>query len=183
MLGTDATEDGRGQSRALVAAVCVAAVLAAAVVALLQRDTATAAPPVEVAGSMFFDDITSRALVLPYADRQDRDAVATGSIELELPDRQLRGDARLEFGASREQVDGADVVVHAWGHVRLRFGSVFCRGWFGWSNFVDPLEGGGSLHARCEDGGTLTARLVATPQPQAVGVAVDLEDGWWTTGG
>ncbi len=58
VLGTDATEDGRGQSRALVAAVCVAAVLAAAVVALLQRDTATAAPPVEVAGSMFFDDIT-----------------------------------------------------------------------------------------------------------------------------
>ncbi len=117
-----------------------------------------------------------------FADRQERDAVAIGSIELELPDRQLRGDARLEFGASLEQVDDAYVVMHAWGSVRLRFDAVSCRGWFGWSNFVDPLEGGGSMHVRCEDGATLDARLLPTPQPQVLAVTVDLEDGWYVPG-
>lgn len=185
VLGTDAPAARRPPSRALVAIVCGAAVLAAAAGALLlqRQQEPSAGAPVEVIGSMLFEDISSRPVELPFADRQERAAVAIGSIELELPDRQLRGDARLEFGASRELVDDADVVVHAWGFVRLRFGTVFCRGEFGWSNFVEPLEGGGALYAACEDGVTITARLLATPQPQAVGVAVDLEGSWYAPGG
>ncbi len=187
VLGTDAPDVGRRPLRTLAVAVCLAvvlaAVLAAAVVALVQRQDRAAAPPVEVVGSMLLVDISSVPVELPSAHEQHRDGMAIGSIELELPDGQLRGDARLDFGASVGRVDEEPSAIHAWGEVRLRFGTNSCHGWFGWSSFAQPLEGGGSMHVRCEDGATLTARLAATRQPQAFGVAIDLEDGWYDGGG
>jgi hypothetical protein len=178
VLGTDAAGPGR-RSGAVVAAVCAAAVLVASAVVLQRQEPQAAAP---VFGTLTLDRIESRPLASQGALRQERDGVATGSLELTLPDGQLRGEARLEFGASLETVDGENAVTHAWGAVRLRLDAV-CRGSFGWSNLVEPLEGGGSLHVRCEDGATLTAELAPTPQTQGTGVVIDLEDGWWTPGG
>ena len=181
VLGSDAPEGRHRPSRALAVAVCLAVLLAAAVVVLV-RDRAAAAP-VEVVGSMLLVDISSRTVDLPFGDEQHRDAVAIGSVELVLPDRRLRGDARMEFGASVQEPDEQrPSVVHAWGSVRLRFDANACRGWFGWSNITEPLDGGGAMHVRCENGATITARLAATPQPQAFGVTIDLQDGWYEGG-
>lgn len=182
LLASEEPESGRRAPRAQVVAMCLIAVLAAAVVALLQREERDAAP-VQAVGSMVFEDISSRTVERASSAEQHRDGSAIGSIELELPDRQLRGDARLEFGASVEVVDGEPRVLHAWGDVRLRFGADSCRGHFGWSSSSEPLEGGGSMHVRCEDGATIAARLAATDLPQSFELVIDLEDGWYDGGG
>lgn len=183
VLDSGAPEEGTRPSRALVAAVPVAAVLAAALVALVvQRDTEPeAAVAVEVVGSLYFDDVAPRWSDLPSGDVEERDGIALGTVRLELPDRELVGRAAFEYDASLSGVEGQDYALHAWGDALLHFDATSCSGTFGWSNLEEPLEGGGALQVRCEDGATIAGRLAATPQT-GEDTAVDLRDGWYRAG-
>ena len=183
LLSGGAPEEGTRPSRALVAAVSVAAVLAAALVALvLQRDTEQEVPvAVDVVGSLFFDDVTSQRVALPSGDVEERDGIALGTVRLELPDRELLGSARFEYDASLSGGDDRGYALHAWGNARLQFDATSCQGSFGWSNHEAPLEGGGALQVRCEDGATIAGRLAATPQ-RGEDTAVELRDGWYRAG-
>ena len=176
-------EEGARPPRALVAAISVAAVLAAAVVALVaQRDVEPEVPvPVEVVGSLFFDDVASRRVELPSGGVEERDGLAVGTVRLELPDRELQGSARFAYDASLSGVGGKGYALHAWGDAVLDLGATSCQGTFGWSNLEAPLEGGGALQLRCDDGATIGGRLAATPQP-GDDTAIDLVDGWYRAG-
>ena len=182
VLGTHPPETGRRPIGPVLLGVAVVAAAGAAV-SVQARDAASPArvTPVELSGSIRFDEFTSRMVQLPFGDEQDRSGVGRGTVELELPDEQLRGDARIDFGASSKQADAVHGVFHAWGEVFLRLDTSSCRGSFGWSNFVEPLEGGGSMHLRCEDGALILARLVATRQPED-GMVIDVRDGWYVAG-
>lgn len=182
VLGGGPPEQDTPRSRPLALAITLAALLAAAVAGLVLRDSEPEVPvPVEVVGTVLFDDIRADRVELPSGDVEERDGVAIGSVQLVLPDRELAGNARFEYDASISTVDGQDYALHSWGDARLRFGANSCTGSFGWSNLDPPLEGGGALQVRCEDGATIVGRLVATPQPLQRTV-VDLRDGWYLTG-
>ena len=182
VLGSDPAAPGRRPLGPVLAGLALVAVAGAALL-VPARDTGTSerVTPVELGGSMTFDDFLSREVQLPFGDEQERNGVGRGTVRLELPEEQLRGDARIDFGASWQRAGDVHSVFHAWGRVFLRLDATSCRGSFGWSNFVEPLEGGGSMHLRCEDGALILARLVATPQPED-GMVIDLRDGWYVAG-
>ena len=181
---TDGAPEQSGRpSRALAAAVAVAAVLAAALVVVLERDPEPQVPvPVEVVGWLIFDDFSAQRLELPVGRFEERDETARGIVRLALPDRELRGGARLEYDASLTLADQSNYALHSWGDVTLQFGAIFCEGTFAWSNAERPLEGGGALQVRCDDGAMIAGRLAATPQPDR-DMAIDLRDGWYVAGG
>jgi hypothetical protein len=144
-------------------------VTAAAVVQLAQdrgSDGEAGAVPVSLEGSLLLNDFRSTPAELPFGDEQERNAVGRGSFQLELWDRQFTGAVGIQFAASHERSPTGANVFHSWGDIDLRLGPANdCHGSFGWSNFTDPLEGGGSMHLRCEDGAVLAASMVATAQP------------------
>ena len=183
VLSGGAPEEGPRPSRALAAAVAVAAVLAAALVALVvQRATAPTVPgTVEVVGWIRFDDVTSRREELPSGAVEERDGTARGTVRLELPDRELLGTATFDDDASISGDGDVEYALHSWGDARLQFEDNACRGTFAWSNLEEPLEGGGALQVRCDDGATLAGRLAATPQA-GQDTVVDVRDGWYRAG-
>jgi hypothetical protein len=183
LLGTDAPERVRPRPPwwVLVAA-CAAALLMGGLVVQLSRTRTEAVVTEDLSGSLHVEDFRTTTADLPFADQQERDGTAAGVVRLVLPGRELRGTAQLTDFSASFAGDDAQGYFHAWGTVSLVLGSNTCRGSFGWSNFSPP-DGGGSMHARCEDGATLAATMVATPQlPGPQGVSIDLRDGWYVAG-
>ena len=121
----------------------------------------------------------------PFGDDQQRVATGNGPIVLNLPNRELDGLAYVNFSGSFQgpavPVDGEPASAHLWGDIRLVFGSNECQGSFGWSDFTTPPETGGSMHARCQDGATLAATVVATSYDGSQ-LSVDVRDGWYIAG-
>lgn len=159
--------------------------------ALIFRVTQSKEPAVveiqALSGSVTFSNFSSVSAESPLAGDQERNAHGKGSVHLQLPDREFDGLADIRFSGSFqpsvEPVDGAPFSAHLWGDMTLLFGSNTCRGSFGWSNFLAPRESGGSMHARCQDGTTLAARLIATPTfPEPQGLTIELRDGWYVAG-
>ncbi len=143
--------------------------------------------PVSLEGSLLFGNFRSTSVDLPFGDEQERDAVGTGSYELRLPGRQLTGEVSIHFSASFTWAPEVASYFHSWGDIDLRLGALNrCHGSFGWTNFENPLEGGGSMHLRCDDGTMLAATMVATAQPQLSqagdDMVIDLRDGWYVAG-
>jgi hypothetical protein len=164
----------------------VALVLAGAAIVLVARSNGSEpAAPQDLSGSLLIVVGRSTGAALTSGTQEERDGLGTGSVRLDLPDRDLDGDVRVDFSASfnGEGETGPAEYFHFWGDIRLNFDSTTCRGSFGWSNFEPRLEGGGSMHARCEDGATLAATMVATRQvPGPNGISVELRDGWYIAG-
>ena len=183
VLSSGDPEEGTRPSQARVAAVAAAAVLAAALVALVVRqDTSPEVPEtLELTGALRFDDVTSRREELPSGAVQERDGTASGTVRLELPDRELLGRATFAYDASITGADDVEYALHSWGDARLDLGDTVCRGTFAWSNLEEPLEGGGALQARCDDGATFAGRLAATPQA-GQDTVIDVRDGWYRAG-
>ncbi len=191
LLDAGAPRTGRPWPRwVLLAVACLVIVAAAAVVQLAQdrgSDGEAGADPVSLEGSLLLDDFWSTPVELPFSGEQERNAAGTGSFQLELPDRQFTGAVSIQFAASHERSPTSANVFHSWGDIDLRLGPANdCHGSFGWSNFTDPLEGGGSMHLRCDDGAVLAASMVATAQPQfqqaGDDLVVELLDGWYVPG-
>jgi hypothetical protein len=187
LLGTEAPERGRFRpSRSVLLAAGAAAVLSvgALSVQVAQSHDSEPAAPEDLSGSLLIVDGSSTTATLPFGDHQERNGHGTGSVQLELPGRKLEGVARMDWSAS---FDGDSDTVpasfsHYWGDIRLDFDSTTCRGSLAWSYFDSPAEGGGSLHARCEDGATLAAELATPRGPARDGIGVDLHDGWYVAG-
>ena len=160
-------------------AACAAALLVGGLVVQGAQRRAEGVVTQDMSGSLHLEDFRTTTAGLPFGDQQER-GWATGDVELVLPERDLTGTAEMrEFSASFKG-DERQGYFHSWGSITLLFGSTRCQGSVGWSNF-SPLEGGGSMHARCEDGATLAATMVATVQPSQ-GVTMDLRDGWYVAG-
>ena len=180
--GGEREQDAR-PSRALVVAVSVAGVLAVGLAAAVQCDaTPGAADAVPLEGRIWLDEF-SAGPVDPAAVVvvEERDETASGRVRLSLQEDDLAGTAVLEYDASIRTGSGRDYALHAWGDVRLELGPRTCRGSFAWSNLEEPLEGGGALHVRCDDGATLAGRLAAREQPTR-SMVLDLHDGWYRAG-
>ena len=179
--GDDRDERTR-PSRALVVAVAVAAVLAVALAAAVERaHEPGAAGAVPLEGRVWLDEFSAEPVELASGGVEERDETATGRVRLLVADGELVGAVGLEYDASISPGAGRGYALHAWGDVRLELGPDTCRGSFAWSNLEEPLDGGGALQVRCDDGATLAARLAATSQPSR-GMVLDLHDGWYRAG-
>lgn len=177
----------RRPSRLALLVTAAAVVLAGALIvqATQGKDSAAVAPE-DMSGSLTLSDFRSTTVPSPFEGQQERNAYGSGRVHLDLMDRGLDGLAEVRFSGSFQgpdvPADGEPASAHLWGDITLTFGSNECRGSFGWSNFTTPPEGGGSMHARCEDGATFAATLVETRLEGPQHVSVDLRDGWYVAG-
>lgn len=177
----------RGPSRSALLAAAALILAAALIVQVTQREEPEVIASQDMAGSLTLSDFRSTSVASPFEGDQERNAHGSGSVHLELPDRDLDGLVDIDFSGSFqpsvEPVVGVPLSAHLWGAISLVFGSNECRGSFGWSNFTAPPESGGSMHARCEDGATLAATMVATQElPEEQRLSIDLLDGWYVAG-
>ena len=190
VLSGGGADEGTRPARARVAATAAAAVLAATLVALVVQQDARPEVPgtVVLTGTLRFDDITSRREELASGAVVERDGTAFGTARFALPDRELLGRATFAYDAHIAGGDDVRSALHSWGDARLDLGDTVCQGTFAWSNVEQPLEGGGALQVRCDDGATLAGRLAATPQPVedlviVEDTVIDVRDGWYRAGG
>lgn len=183
-------EARRRPSRSALAAAGAATALAAALVVQVvggaDAGGQPGAVPVSMGGSLALSNFFSESFgpERGWGDSQERNATGSGRVVLELPDRRLEGIARIDFEASYTG-DESKGYFHGWGDIHLQFWSptVECTGSFGVTKFKDPPEGGGSMHARCDDGAVLAARMFETQEPSGLAVlTIDLRDGWYVAG-
>ena len=177
----------RGASRSTLLAVAALIVAAALIFQVTQREDPEVVELQDMVGSLTLSNFRSTSVASPFEGDQERNAHGSGSVRLELPDRDLDGLVDVNFSGSFqpsvEPVAGVPFSAHLWGEIILVFGSNECRGSFGWSNFTTPPESGGSMHARCEDGATLAATMIATQEfPEGQRLPIDLVDGWYVAG-
>ena len=194
--GHDFLESGKEEparrwpSPSLLVAVAAALLLAAALVVQVARDSdsggASVAVPVTLEGSLSLSNFRSDSFgdQRGWGDNQERNATGSGTVLLAFPEREVQGAAQVAFEASYTG-DHANGYFHSWGDITLHFGSptVTCRGSFGWSNLKDPPEGGGSMHARCDDGALLAATMIKTQQVPGIDpMTINLRNGWYVAG-
>ena len=177
----------RRPSRFALLATAVAVVLAGALVSQqMQGEDPEAVALQDMSGSLTLSGFRSTTVASPFEGSQERQAHGSGSVHLELTGGELDGLAAVDFSGSfqgsLELRDDGPASAHLWGDVWLAFGSIECKGSFGWSNFTEPAESGGSLHARCQDGATLAATLVATAPEGPQRLTIDLREGWYVAG-
>ena len=188
MLDSDvpSTPSRRPSSPALLAAGVAVVLTVAFTVQATQRNDSAAVESEAMSGSLTLSGFRSTTVPSPFEGAQERNAHGSGSVHLDLPDRELDGLAEVDFSGSFQgpdvPVEGEPASAHLWGDIRLTFGSNACRGSFAWSSFTTPPEGGGSMHARCEDGATLAATVAATRLEASQELSVDLRDGWYVAG-
>ena len=169
----------------LVCAVLAVALAAGAAVVAVQDDRPSV---VDASGSMVLHDQVSRLVRVPHSTQEEgRDAVWTGSIQLELPDQQLDGEVVQHFSWAGTEVDGIIMISHNWGELDVTFGSTRCSGSFAWSAYREPRETSGALHLRCDDGSLFaaTARLERDEEATAdhpFRILMSLEDGSYVAG-
>ena len=163
------------------------AVALVAGIALLtaQDDTASV---VDATGSMVLDDQSARLVAVPHSTQEEgRDAVWTGSIRLDLPDRQLVGDVVQRFSWAGTVVGDVIMISHSWGRLEVTFGATTCSGPFAKSAYREPRETGGAMSLRCDDGSLFAATMHlqrdedATPD-HPFRVHFTLEDGSYVAG-
>lgn len=178
----------RGPSRSTLLAAAAFILAAALVVQVTQREEEPAVLALQdMGGSLTLSNFRSTSVTSPFEGDQERNAHGSGSVRLELQDRDLDGLANVSFSGSFQPsavpVAGVPFSAHLWGQITLVFGSNECRGSFAWSNFTTPPESGGSMHARCDDGATLAATMIATQElPGEQWLPIDLVDGWYAAG-
>jgi hypothetical protein len=185
---TQVRSSRRPPRSALLAAAGAAVILAGALIAQVTRGNESDGLALEdMSGSLTLSNFRSTTVPSPFEGDQERNAHGSGSVHLQLTDRDVDGLADVTFSGSFQPSvgpeEGVPFSAHLWGGISLVFGSNRCRGSFGWSNFTTPPESGGSMHARCEDGATLAATLIATQEfPGEQRLVIDLRDGWYVAG-
>jgi hypothetical protein len=171
--------------RPLLGSALVAALVGGAAFVAAQDDSAAV---VDATGSMVLDEQTTRLAAIPHSTQQEgRDAVWTGFIQLDLPDRRLDGEAVMRFSWASTAVDDVVMISHSWGQVDVTFGATSCTGPFAKSSYREPRETGGSLSLRCDDGSLLAATLLLERDEEATAdhpfrVFYTLEDGSYVAG-
>lgn len=190
VIGRDAKADSEGPRSCFLlrssnmVAVAVVAVVVAAMGLLAYLRGVESSSPEAFSGSMIISVEPTRTSTTFVDGQQPRSRHASGPIRLDLLDRRLQGTARVHFSTavnadSRTSLED----VHLWGDIHLRFDDFTCRGSFAWTNYEEPLEGGGALQTRCRHGATLGATMVATRQPAAAdGLVIHLHRGWLVKG-
>ena len=187
LLDSGPRESVRRPSRSALLAAAAVILAGALIVQLTQSKESEVVALQDMSGSLTLSNFRSTSVASPFAGDQERNARGSGSVHLQLTHRDFDGLANVDFSGSFqpsvEPVEGVPFSAHLWGEISLVFGSNECRGSFGWSNFTAPPESGGSMHARCEDGATLAATLIATQEfPEQQRLSIDLMDGWYVAG-
>lgn len=154
---------------------------------------------VDASGSMVLEgvpDHTTHIRFKPHSTQiEARNALLSGSIRVDLPDRQMVGFAQIRFSSAFTADDETTNIFHQWGEVGATFDSVTCHGPFAWSFYREPHETGGSINLRCDDGSAFAATALvdgdenAAPRPPQSGPApgpyrlfLTLQDGWYVAG-
>jgi hypothetical protein len=169
----------------LVGGALAVALLAGVVFVAARDDTAAV---VDASGSLVLDDQVSRLETVPHSTQvEGRDAVWTGSIQVELPDRQLVGDVVQHFSWAATVEDDVVMISHSWGRLDVTFGATRCSGPFAKSAYREPRETGGALSLRCDDGSLFTATMLLERDEEAtvdhpLRVFYTLEDGAYVAG-
>ena len=100
--------------------------------------------------------------------------------------RPLAGTVRLELDGSGVPTDGGLTVLHGYGTAEALLDGLSCVGTFGMSYYAEPVETGGAMQLRCEDGSVLGLSLAVTdhgPQGGAGwGAAVTVDGGFHRAG-
>lgn len=168
---------GCGVAGALVGAMAMVAVQAA-----------TGAAVVDASGSMVLSEQSQRLAGIPHSTQAEgRDAVWVGSIRVDLPDRQMTGQAKMLFSWAGTDEDGVIMISHNWGQVNVTFNSTTCSGPFAWSAYREPRETGGAMNLRCDDGSLFAATALLEKDEDATGdhpfrIFMTLEDGSYVAG-
>ena len=171
--------------RPLVGGALAVAVLAGLAFWAAQDDTAAV---VDASGSMVLNDQSSRLVAVPHSTQQEgRDAVWTGTIQLDLPDRQVVGDVVHQFSWAATVEDDVIMISHSWGRLEVTFGSTTCSGPFAKSAYREPRETGGAMSLRCDDGSLFAATALLDRDEDATAdhpfrVFYTLEDGSYVAG-
>ena len=163
----------------------VALTLVAGLVAMTAQDGTEV---VDASGSMVLSEEFGRLVDVPHSTQQEgRDAVWSGTISVELPDRQLQGRAEMRFSWASTIEDDVVMISHSWGQLDVTFGATECSGPFAKSSYREPRETGGALNLRCDDGSLLSATLLLERDEEATAdhpfrVFYALEDGAYVAG-
>lgn len=150
---------------------------------------AGAAPAVvEASGSMVLAEGSSRLARVPHStQREGRDALWAGTIQVDLPDRQLRGRAEMRFSWAGTTEAGVIMISHTWGRVDVTLGTTTCSGPVAFSAYREPRETGGALNLRCDDGSLFAATALLERDEDATAehpfrIHMLLEDGSYAAG-
>ena len=176
----------RPPRRALVGGALALSLLAGAW--LVAPRIGSAAAVVDASGSMVLAEGSARLADVPHSTMQEgRDGLWTGTIAVDLPDRQLRGRAEMRFSYAGTIERGVIMISHTWGRLDVVFGATTCTGPIAFSAYREPRETGGALHLRCDDGSLLaaTALLDRDEEPtaeHAYRIHMLLEDGSFVAG-
>ena len=171
--------------RPLLGGALAVALLAGVGVMAAGDDTAAV---VDASGSLVLNDQSSRLETVPHSTQvEGRDAVWTGSIRVDLPDRQLVGDVVQRFSWAATVEDEVIMISHSWGELDVTFGSTTCSGPFAKSAYREPRETGGALSLRCDDGSLFTATMLLERDEEAAAdhpfrVFYTLKDGAYVAG-
>jgi hypothetical protein len=143
---------------------------------------------VDASGTMVLDEGSSRLVAVPHStQREGRDALWTGTITVDLPDRQLRGRAEMRYSWASTSEAGVIVISHSWGRLDVAFGATTCTGPIAKSAYREPRETGGALHLRCDDGSLLAFTALLERDEEATAehgfrIHVLLDDGAYAAG-
>ncbi len=148
----------------------------------------SAAAVVDASGSMVLAESSQRIVAVPHSTQNEgRDAVWTGTISVDLPDRQLRGRAEMHYSWAGTDERGVIMISHSWGRVDATFGATTCTGPIAMSAYREPRETGGALHLRCDDGSLFAATATLDRDEEATAehafrIHLLLEDGSYVAG-
>ena len=143
---------------------------------------------VDASGSMVLHDRSSTLVDIPHSTQHEgRDSVFAGSIQVDLPDRQLVGEAEVQSSWAATVEDDVIMISHTWGQVHVTFDTTTCSGPWAWSAYREPRETGGALSLRCDDGSLFTATALLDRDEDATAahpfrIFMTLEDGSYVAG-